>query len=88
MKKNITVFKIPGPALEDPEMSEYIDGLMKETLTKQRAMIKAKASELWRSMDNNLLTVIILSTSLQAASNRNSISQSSPDPLPRVDTMR
>ncbi|KAF8416229.1 hypothetical protein L210DRAFT_3411508, partial [Boletus edulis BED1] len=42
MKKNTTVFKIPTLALDDPELSEYIDGLMKETLTKQRAIIKAK----------------------------------------------
>ncbi|KAI5997602.1 hypothetical protein EDC04DRAFT_3075497 [Pisolithus marmoratus] len=30
MKKNLTVFKIPAKALEDPELAEYIDSLMKD----------------------------------------------------------
>ena len=36
------MFKIPLQALEDRELSKYIDSLMKETLTKQCTMIKSK----------------------------------------------
>ncbi|KIJ05450.1 hypothetical protein PAXINDRAFT_141310, partial [Paxillus involutus ATCC 200175] len=41
-KKNLSMFKIPASAIEDPEMSESIDILIKDVLTKQRAMIKNK----------------------------------------------
>ncbi|KIJ12958.1 hypothetical protein PAXINDRAFT_14322 [Paxillus involutus ATCC 200175] len=41
-KKNLPVFKIPAKALEDPEMAEKIDTLIKDVLTKQRAQIKSK----------------------------------------------
>ncbi|KAH7905869.1 hypothetical protein BJ138DRAFT_1094753 [Hygrophoropsis aurantiaca] len=41
-KKNLSVFKIPARAMEDPEMSGFIDKLIKEVLTKQRAQIKQK----------------------------------------------
>ncbi|KAF8833806.1 hypothetical protein BDN67DRAFT_985779 [Paxillus ammoniavirescens] len=41
-KKNLPVFKIPAKALEDPKMTEKIDTLIKDVLTKQRAQIKSK----------------------------------------------
>ncbi|KAN0076941.1 hypothetical protein V8E55_010796 [Tylopilus felleus] len=42
MKRNMVVFKIPPKALEDPELSDFIDSLMKDVLTKQRSTIKTK----------------------------------------------
>jgi len=45
MRRNLAVFKIPSKALEDPELSEYIDSLVKETLTKQWSQIKIKVCD-------------------------------------------
>ncbi|KAG6376769.1 hypothetical protein JVT61DRAFT_1793 [Boletus reticuloceps] len=42
MNRNLTLFKIPAPALNEPGIPDYIDSLMKDILTKQRAMIKSK----------------------------------------------
>lgn len=43
-KKNLQVFKIPEPAMEDPEMSEKIILLIKDLLTSQRSNMKQKVS--------------------------------------------
>ncbi|KAF8421522.1 hypothetical protein L210DRAFT_3654452 [Boletus edulis BED1] len=42
MNRNLPLFKIPAPALDEPGIPDYIDSLMKDILTKQRAMIKNK----------------------------------------------
>ncbi|KAF8133897.1 hypothetical protein EV363DRAFT_1448555 [Boletus edulis] len=42
MKRNLVIFKIPPQALEDPELSNFIDSLMKDVLTKQWSTIKIK----------------------------------------------
>ncbi|KAH7885170.1 hypothetical protein F5I97DRAFT_1928586 [Phlebopus sp. FC_14] len=42
IKKNLTVFKISPAALEDPELSSYIDCLLKDVLIKQQSQIKSK----------------------------------------------
>ncbi|KIK76285.1 hypothetical protein PAXRUDRAFT_18324 [Paxillus rubicundulus Ve08.2h10] len=41
-KKNLSIFKIPTKAMKDPEMSENIDTLIKDVLTKQQVIIKQK----------------------------------------------
>ena len=48
MKKNLGLFKIPPKALEDPELSEYIDSLVKDVLTKQWSTIKTKVCDIHR----------------------------------------
>ncbi|KAH0834793.1 hypothetical protein J3R83DRAFT_10394 [Lanmaoa asiatica] len=42
MKNHMALFKIPSQALEDPELSEFVDSLMKDVLTKQRSTMKTK----------------------------------------------
>ena len=42
----MVVFKIPPKALEDPELSDFIDSLMKDVLTKQRSTIKTKVHDM------------------------------------------
>ena len=48
MKKNLGLFKIPPKVLEDPELSEYIDSLVKDVLTKQQSTIKTKVCDIHR----------------------------------------
>ena len=45
MKRNLPVFKIPAKVLEDPELSEYIDSLMRDIRTKQQAIMKTKVGK-------------------------------------------
>lgn len=42
MSRNLAMFKIPSQALEDPDLTEFIDGLMKDVLMQQRSMIESK----------------------------------------------
>ncbi|KAG6373003.1 hypothetical protein JVT61DRAFT_7052 [Boletus reticuloceps] len=42
IKRNPGIFKVPARALEDPELSDCIDTLIKDILTKQRSQIKFK----------------------------------------------
>ncbi|KAG6372219.1 hypothetical protein JVT61DRAFT_8019 [Boletus reticuloceps] len=42
IKRNPGIFKVPARVLEDPELSDCIDTLIKDILTKQRSQIKFK----------------------------------------------
>ena len=42
MKKHPSVFKIPAAALQDLELMNKLDSMMKELLTQQRGIIKQK----------------------------------------------
>ncbi|KIJ11477.1 hypothetical protein PAXINDRAFT_15687 [Paxillus involutus ATCC 200175] len=43
-KKNLSMLKIPPGAIEDPELLDHIDMLIKEILTSQRSNVKQKLS--------------------------------------------